>query len=74
MAALAAATGGPNLLFARDRTPSSIALEERIADVLATYDAQGNHRTGSRLTTPQRNGWRDRYGNQVPSLSSNPSR
>lgn len=47
MAALAAATGGPNLLFARDRTPSSIALEERIADVLATYDAQGNHRTGT---------------------------
>ena len=26
---------------------SSIALEERIADVLATYDAQGNHRTGT---------------------------
>ena len=47
MAAVAAATGGPNLLFARDRTPSSIALEERIADVLATYDAQGNHRTGT---------------------------
>jgi hypothetical protein len=32
VAALAAATGGSNFLFARDRTPSSIALEQRIAD------------------------------------------
>ncbi len=47
VAALAAATGGPNLLFARDRTPSSVALELRIAAVLAAYDAQGNHRTGT---------------------------
>ena len=45
--ALATATGGPNLLFGGDRTPSSITLEERIADVLAAYDAQGNHRTGT---------------------------
>jgi hypothetical protein len=45
--ALAAATGGANLLFARDRTPSSVVLEERIAAVLAAYDAQGNHRTGT---------------------------
>ncbi|WMT73418.1 hypothetical protein [Bradyrhizobium sp. Ash2021] len=47
VAALAAATGSPNLLFAKDRTPSSVALEQRIADVLAAYDAQGNHRTGT---------------------------
>jgi len=45
--ALATATGGPNLLFGRDRMPSSIALEERIGEVLAAYDAQGNHRTGT---------------------------
>jgi hypothetical protein len=45
--ALATAIGGPNLLFGRDRTPLSIALEERIADVLVAYDAQGNHRTGT---------------------------
>src|SRR5215471_16505865 len=45
--ALAAATGGPNMLFAKDQTPSLVALEERIADVLAAYDAQGNHRTGT---------------------------
>lgn len=47
MATLAAATGGPNLLFARDRTLSSDALEQRIADVVAAFDAQGNHRTGT---------------------------
>ena len=47
VATLAAATGGPNLLFARDRTPSSDALEQRIADVIAAFDAQGNHRTGT---------------------------
>jgi hypothetical protein len=47
VAALAAATGSPNLLFARDRTPSSVGLEQRIADVLAAYDTQGNHRTGT---------------------------
>lgn len=45
--ALATAIGGPNLLFARELTPSSIALEERIADVLMAYDAQGTHRTGT---------------------------
>jgi hypothetical protein len=47
VAALAAATGGPNMLFARDQTSSSVALEQRLADVLAAYDAQGNHRTGT---------------------------
>ena len=45
--ALAATISGPNLLFARDRTPSWVALEQRIADVIAAYDAQGNHRTGT---------------------------
>ena len=47
VAALATATGRPNVLFARDQTPSSVGLEQRIADVLAAYDAQGNHRTGT---------------------------
>jgi hypothetical protein len=47
VAALAAATGGRNMLFARDRTPSSVTLEQRLADVLVAYDAQGNHRTGT---------------------------
>src|SRR3954463_6114438 len=42
-----AATGAPNLLFARDQSPSSQALEKRCAEIVATYDAQGNHRTGT---------------------------
>jgi hypothetical protein len=74
VATLAATTGGPNLLFARDRTPSSDALEQRIADVIAAFDAQGNHRTGTPVDKHQQNGWRDRYSNWAPSLSSNPSR
>lgn len=50
VAALAAASGAPSMLFASDRAPSpitleSIALEQRLADVIAAYDAQGNHRT-----------------------------
>jgi hypothetical protein len=45
--ALATAIGGPNLSFGRELTPLSSALEERIADVLTAYDAQGNHRTGT---------------------------
>ena len=44
--ALGAATGGQNLLFARDLTMLD-ALEQRIADVIAAFDAQGNHRTGT---------------------------
>src|SRR6266436_4968163 len=41
------ATVDPSLLFASDETPSRVALEQRVADVLAAYDAQGNHRTGT---------------------------
>jgi len=74
VAALAAATGGPNMLFAKDPTPSSVALEQRIADVLAAYDAQGNHRTGTPTDKDQQNGWQKRYSNWAPSLSSSPSR
>ena len=46
-AALVAAIGHSNVLFARDRAASSSALEQRLADVIAAYDAQGNHRTGT---------------------------
>ncbi|MFM9883585.1 MAG: M28 family peptidase [Burkholderiales bacterium] len=45
LAALADLTAGPNLLFAKDM--ASLALEQRLADIVATYDAQGNHRTGT---------------------------
>jgi hypothetical protein len=66
--ALAVTTGGPNLLFARDRTPSSVALELRIADVLAAYDAQGNHRTG----TPADNASAEWLARQVQQLGVEP--
>jgi hypothetical protein len=66
--ALAATTGGPNLLFARDQTPSSVALELRIADVLAAYDAQGNHRTG----TPADNASAEWLARQVRQLGAEP--
>jgi hypothetical protein len=68
VAALAGATGGPNALFARDRTPSSVALEQRIADVLAAYDAQGNHRTG----TPADNASAEWLARQVRQLGAEP--
>ena len=35
------------LTLARDRVLSSIALEQGLADVIAAYNAQGNHRTGT---------------------------
>jgi hypothetical protein len=68
VAALAGAAGGPNALFARDRTPSSVALEQRIADVLAAYDAQGNHRTG----TPVDNASAEWLARQVRQLGAEP--
>ena len=45
--ALVAAIGHSNVLSARDRAVSSTALEQRLADVIAAFDAQGNHRTGT---------------------------
>jgi hypothetical protein len=68
VATLAAATGGPSLLFARDRTPSSDALEQRIADVIAAFDAQGNHRTG----TPVDNASAEWLARQVQQLGAEP--
>ena len=47
LATLAGGTGGPDFLQAQDRVLSSIPLEQRLADVIAAYDAQGNHRTGT---------------------------
>jgi len=40
------AIGGRNPVFAQDPS-SSYALEQRLANVVASYDAQGNHRTGT---------------------------
>jgi hypothetical protein len=68
VAALTAATGGPNLLFAADRTPSSDALEQRTADIIAAFDAQGNHRTG----TPADNASAEWLAGQVRQLGAEP--
>jgi hypothetical protein len=46
-AASAVAITRPATLLARDRSPTSVALEERLAEVVSAYDAQGNHRTGT---------------------------
>jgi len=45
--AVAGAINRPNLLHARDRAPAAMELEQRLAAVIAAYDAQGNHRTGT---------------------------
>ena len=47
LARMADVTGGPNWLLAKDRTRSSVELEQRLADVVAAYDSQGHHRTGT---------------------------
>ena len=39
-AVAAAAISRPDVLLARDRSPTSMALEERLAEVISAYDAQ----------------------------------
>jgi hypothetical protein len=46
MVVTALATGVPKLVLANGRT-SPNALEQRLAEVIEDYDAQGNHRTGT---------------------------
>jgi hypothetical protein len=43
----AASVGVRNILLARDQTLPSDALEGRLADIIAAYDSQGNHRTAT---------------------------
>jgi hypothetical protein len=43
----AASVGVRNVLLARDQTLPSDALEGRLADIIAAYDSQGNHRTAT---------------------------
>jgi hypothetical protein len=66
----AATTGVRNILFARDPTPPSDALEGRLADIIAAYDSQGNHRTEHPRTTHRPNGLPNKYGRRVPSQRS----
>jgi hypothetical protein len=47
--ALAAATGGSNVLFANEQTPSLDTRGQRVASVIHDYDGQGNHRTGTQV-------------------------
>jgi hypothetical protein len=46
-AVAAGAIGRPNVSLAQVDSLTSLALEERVADVVAAYDAQGDHRTGT---------------------------
>jgi hypothetical protein len=41
----------PNRLFAKEQTSSNIGLEQRLADAIEAYDAQGNHRTATAADT-----------------------
>ena len=49
--AIVASTIGQDALPARDRSHPAMALQQRLADVIATYDSQGNHRTGTPVDT-----------------------
>ena len=45
--ALAAGVAKPHATSADAEPPTQIDVEQRVASVIATYDAQGNHRTGT---------------------------
>src|SRR5215813_10776380 len=45
--AVAAAVAKSHATSAYDESPTQIDLEQRVASAIATYDAQGNHRTGT---------------------------
>ena len=47
VAALAASSGVSSQLFAAEQTSSPDTLEQRLADAIEAYDAQGNHRTAT---------------------------
>jgi hypothetical protein len=67
--ALAATTGCPNFLFARDQTSSVDVLEHRVATVIQAYDGQGNHRTGTEVDNASAQ-W---LAGQVRQLGAKPS-
>ena len=49
--AIVASAIGRDALLARDRSHPAMALQQRLADVIAAYDSQGNHRTGTPVDT-----------------------
>ena len=67
--ALAACSGAMSQLFAKDQATSTQWLEQHLADVVATYDAQGNHRTA----TPADDKSAQWLGEQVRQAGAEPS-
>jgi hypothetical protein len=65
----ALATGVPNLLLAKGQTPAAAALDQRLADVIEGYDAQGSHRTG----TPADNASAEWLAKRVQEAGAEPS-
>ena len=63
------AIGGRTPVFAQDPSSSAHALEQRLADVVAAYDAQGNHRTG----TPADNASAEWLSEQVRQWGAEPT-
>src|SRR5215469_9062776 len=59
-----------NLLFSRQQSQvATAALEQRVADVIAAFDAQGNHRTGTEVD----NASAEWLANQVRQSGAEPS-
>jgi Peptidase family M28 len=65
----ALAIGVPNPSRAKGQTPSETALDQRLADVIEGYDAQGNHRTG----TPADNSSAEWLAKRVHDAGAEPS-
>src|SRR5215472_18743184 len=67
--ALAPRATRSNLLFSRQQSHvATVALEQRVGDVIAGYDAQGNHRTGTQVDNTSAE-W---LANQVRQFSAEP--
>ena len=73
-AVAAAAISRPDVLLARDRSPTSMALEERLAEVISAYDAKEVTARVLPLIMHQQNGWHAKYRRMGLRRSSNHSR
>src|SRR5258706_3692736 len=65
---VAAAIGGRNPVFAQSPSSSHV-LEQRLANIVASYDAQGNHRTG----TPADHGSAEWLADQIRQAGAEPA-
>jgi Peptidase family M28 len=68
-AVVAALATGVDLPLAKGQTPAGSALDQRLADVIEAYDAQGNHRTG----TPTDNASAEWLAKRVQEAGAEPS-